>query len=73
MRKLSNTPVTESWRVLLLSEPFFLDIPVVNSAALELAKKYNATYTFECARMYHGTAPDLATGRIFGITTFELG
>jgi hypothetical protein len=28
---------------------------------------------FGCARMYLGPFPDVAHGRIFGVTTFELG
>lgn len=51
----------------------YIDMPVVNEAALRLVKKYNATYVFECARMYYGTPPALPTDKIFGITSFELG
>ena len=51
----------------------FLDIPVANEAAVSLTRKYGATYVFECARMYHGTAPALPLDKIFGITSFELG
>jgi GNAT superfamily N-acetyltransferase len=32
-------------------EPLYLDIPVTNRRAVELVKKYNAKYVFECARM----------------------
>ena len=53
--------------------PVFLDIPVINEAAVALVKKYKADYVFECARMYHGRPPDLPIHQIFGITTFELG
>jgi hypothetical protein len=28
---------------------------------------------FGCARMYLGPVPDIAHGRVFGVTTFELG
>lgn len=54
-------------------EPVYLDIPMVNSAAVNLVKKYGAKYVFECARMYLGTPPAVDTNKIYGITTFELG
>lgn len=53
--------------------PVFLDIPVINEDAVTLVRKYAASYVFECARMYHGTRPELPIRQIFGITTFELG
>jgi len=54
-------------------EEIYLDIPVNNTAAQALVKKYKASYVFECARMYYGTRPKLPVDKIFGITTFELG
>lgn len=54
-------------------EPLYIDIPVTNAAAVQLVKDYNASYVFECARMYYGTPPDVPIEKIFGITTFELG
>jgi len=54
-------------------EPLYLDIPMINQKAKELVQKYQAEYVFECARMYHGKAPDVDINKIFGITTFELG
>jgi GNAT superfamily N-acetyltransferase len=54
-------------------EPVFLDIPVINTAAMDLVKKYSAKYVFECARMYYGSRPQQALDKVFGITTFELG
>ncbi len=53
--------------------PIYLDIPEVNSFALELVKRHNMKVIFKTARMYTGAAPDLPVERIFGITTFELG
>ncbi|MCF8076650.1 MAG: GNAT family N-acetyltransferase, partial [Desulfotignum sp.] len=53
--------------------PFYLDIPIVNTAAKNLVDQYHMTYVFECARMYYGRPPVLPTDKIFGITTFELG
>jgi hypothetical protein len=54
-------------------EKVFLDIPVINTDAVELMHQYQAKYVFECARMYYGTPPQNDVSRIFGITTFELG
>jgi len=54
-------------------EALYLDIPVSNAAAVNLVKKYGATYVFECARMYLGKPPAFAQHKVFGITTFELG
>lgn len=54
-------------------EMIYLDIPVINDAAVKLVKKFGSEYAFECARMYHGHQPELPVDKIFGITTFELG
>ncbi len=54
-------------------EPVFLDIPEVNNDAVALMKKYDASYVFECARMYYGNPPSVNMDNVFGITTFELG
>jgi len=51
----------------------YIDIPVINKAALHLVNKYQATYVFECARMYYGNAPKVEIDKVFGITSFELG
>lgn len=51
----------------------YLDVPMKNIAAVELAKKYNGTFVFECGRMYYNSEPILPIDKIFGITTFELG
>ncbi len=53
--------------------PIFLDPPEPNGAAIRLAERHGLTPSFETARMYRGTAPELPLGQIFGITTFELG
>ncbi len=53
--------------------PIFLDTPEVNTAAVDLAKRYNMTAAFETARMYKGKCPQLPINRLFGVTTFELG
>ena len=57
----------------VVGEPLYIDIPVINPAALVLTIKYNTTYVFECARMYLGKAPEIDIDKVFGITTFELG
>ena len=51
----------------------FLDVPENNPAALALASRNDLTEVFGCARMYHGPAPSLPWGDIYGVTTFELG
>jgi GNAT superfamily N-acetyltransferase len=53
--------------------PVFLDVPGPNLAAVALARRYGMLPMFETARMYRGMATDLPLGKIFGITTFELG
>ncbi|MEM9545194.1 MAG: GNAT family N-acetyltransferase [Bacteroidota bacterium] len=56
-----------------IGQPVYLDIPTVNRGAVELVKKYQATYVFECARMYYGKIPQTPVDKVYGITTFELG
>lgn len=54
-------------------QPVFLDTPENNPAALALAARHDLQESFGCARMYHGPAPALPWGQIYGVTTFELG
>jgi hypothetical protein len=54
-------------------QPFYLDVPEVNAAAIALTEKYGLQSVFETARMYTPEIPVLPTDRIFGVTTFELG
>lgn len=54
-------------------QPFYLDVPEVNPAAVALAEKHGMSVSFETARMYAGAAPDLPLERIFGVTSFEVG
>ncbi|WP_284653313.1 GNAT family N-acetyltransferase [Flavobacterium terrisoli] len=56
-----------------IGQPVYLDIPMSNKAAAALVQKYQASYVFECARMYLGTPPKTPIEKIFGITSFELG
>ncbi|MEX6504394.1 GNAT family N-acetyltransferase [Pseudomonas zhanjiangensis] len=51
----------------------FLDAPAVNAAAIEMAQRHGMTVSFETARMYLGTRPELPIERVFGVTSFELG
>lgn len=53
--------------------PLYIDIPMVNQGAIQIVKKYNAKYVFECARMYYGQKPQTNINKVYGITTFELG
>lgn len=54
-------------------QPVFLDVPEVNRAALDIVLKYKMTKVFETARMYSAKPPDIELGKIFGVTSFELG
>ncbi|MDT7833066.1 GNAT family N-acetyltransferase [Flavobacteriaceae bacterium S356] len=56
-----------------VNEPVYIDVPVINKEAIDLIRKYQATYVFECARMYYGESPKMEINKVFGITTFELG
>lgn len=53
--------------------PVFLDSPEPNAAAALLARRHGLEPMFETARMYRGPASVLPLGRIYGITSFELG
>jgi len=50
-----------------------LDIPAVNPGAVALVAAHGLAPVFQTARMYTGAAPALPLGRIFGVSTFELG
>jgi hypothetical protein len=54
-------------------EAVFLDVPLPNAAAQALAHAHGLQPVFHTARMYAGPAPTLALGRVFGVTSFELG
>jgi len=53
--------------------PVFLDVPEPNAAGVRLAEELGLSPQFETARMYLGPAPATGLGRVFGITSFELG
>ncbi len=72
----NNTIAEELYKACLnsvIGEPLFIDIPMINQGAIQIVKKYNAKYVFECARMYYGKAPQINMDKVYGITTFELG
>jgi len=54
-------------------EEIFLDAPEPNGAATALAEALGLAPVFETARMYTGPAPEIDLGRVFGVTSFELG
>jgi len=55
-------------------EPFYLDIPIPNSAAVALAEDRKMVPVFFTARLYSTRDPvPLPLDEIFGVTTFELG
>ncbi|HWL51801.1 MAG TPA: GNAT family N-acetyltransferase [Chthoniobacteraceae bacterium] len=54
-------------------ESLFLDIPENNPDAVALAARHGLREGFGCARMTLGAFPELPWGRIYGVTTFELG
>ena len=51
----------------------FLDVPGINRDAIAMAEGLGLAPTFETARMYTGPIPPLQIGRVFGVTSFELG
>ncbi|MBU4192521.1 MAG: GNAT family N-acetyltransferase [Proteobacteria bacterium] len=52
-------------------EQFFLDVIEPNAQAAALARSMPGVFT--TVRMYAGGAPDTDMGRLFGVTSFELG
>lgn len=52
---------------------FTLDIPVVNTFALELAEENNMELVFETVRMYKGEVKPIHMDHIYGLTSYELG
>jgi hypothetical protein len=48
-------------------------IPDINKEAVALTQEFNMDKVFETARMYSKSFPEIELGKIFGITSFELG
>lgn len=55
------------------TRPVFLDVPMVNVAAVGFAIRHGMEKVFETARMYTHSEPAIALDRLYGVTTFELG
>jgi GNAT superfamily N-acetyltransferase len=55
------------------TEPIFLDTPEGNRNAVALAERHHMKATFETARMYTGTIPEIPLDRVFSVTSFEIG
>jgi hypothetical protein len=55
------------------ARPLVLDVPEAHAEAVALAREAGLEKGFETARMYAGPPPPLALGRVFGVTSFELG
>jgi hypothetical protein len=51
----------------------YLDVPEPNAEAVALAGAHGLAPVFETARMYTGPIRPAQLGRVFGVTTFELG
>ena len=51
----------------------YLDAPQSNPAAVRLAEDHGMRPVFETGRMYRGPEPAYDLGRVFGVTSFELG
>ncbi|MFT0532449.1 GNAT family N-acetyltransferase [Castellaniella hirudinis] len=56
-----------------VSGPVYLDVPEINLQAVRLAADRRMRSCFSTARMYRGTAPAIDFGRVYGVTSFELG
>lgn len=54
-------------------DPFVLDVPEPNLAALVLVRRHGMNEVFATARMYTGPCPQINLDWVFGVTTFELG
>ena len=54
-------------------ESVYLDVPAPNVEAGALAQRHAMHESFATARMYTRDAPALPLGRLYGVTTFELG
>jgi GNAT superfamily N-acetyltransferase len=52
---------------------FYLDIPELNENSVRLVSGYNMKSVFGTVRMYNKNFPELPVGKIYGITSFELG
>jgi GNAT superfamily N-acetyltransferase len=51
----------------------YIDVPEINTTAIELAESYGMQRVFGTARMYTKSFPRCDINKIFGVTSFELG
>jgi hypothetical protein len=51
----------------------YIDVPQPNAAAVDLVTGRGMTPVFETVRIYRGAAPRVDIGKVFGVTTLELG
>jgi len=56
-----------------VGDSYYLDVPECHQAGLMLAKKMSMEPVFTTARMYTSEIPQLPLGRIYGVTSFEIG
>ena len=54
-------------------QPVQIDVPEINDAGLAIAQRFSMTESFGCARMYLGGIPNLESGNVYGVTSFEFG
>ena len=54
-------------------DPWWIDTPDTNAAAIQLAKERGLEPGFRTARMYRGEPPEYERDLVFGVTTLELG
>ncbi len=74
----AETPQTakrllDSLAASVAGQEFFIDVPTVNAAALQLALSKGMKSVFTTARMYTKQAPNLPLEKIYGVTSVELG
>jgi hypothetical protein len=55
--------------------PIVIDVPeaAAHPSAEALVQKHGLTEVFRCARMYTRGRPVIAAGKVFGVTSLELG
>jgi hypothetical protein len=55
------------------SDPWWIDAPETNPAAIRMAEDRDLVRGLRTSRMYRGRAPDYERSTVFGVTTLELG
>ncbi|MET8681128.1 GNAT family N-acetyltransferase [Streptomyces sp. NPDC004647] len=54
-------------------KPVAIDVPDINAAAVHLMEQLGLAPSFETARMYTGSTPQIDRAGLFGVTSLELG